>query len=47
MHVHFSKTFEEHLAYLENVCRQLELHGLKLKGSKCEFFLFIFIDTLF
>ena len=34
----FSKTFEEHLVRLENVFRQLELHGLKLKGSKCEFF---------
>ena len=34
----FSKTFEEHLIRLENVFRQLELHGLKLKGSKCEFF---------
>ena len=34
----FSKTFEEHLERLENVFKQLEHHGLKLKGSKCEFF---------
>ena len=34
----FSKTFDEHLVRLANVFRQLELHGLKLKGSKCEFF---------
>ena len=34
----FSKTFDEHLVRLENVFRQLEHHGLKLKGSKCEFF---------
>lgn len=34
----FSKTFDEHLERLQNVFRQLELHGLKLKGSKCEFF---------
>ena len=34
----FSKTFAEHLIRLENVFRQLELHGLKLKGSKYEFF---------
>ena len=34
----FSKTFEEHLERLENVFKQLERHGLKLKGSKCEFF---------
>ena len=29
----FSKTFEEHLERLENVFKQLERHGLKLKGS--------------
>ena len=34
----FSKTFEKHLERLENVFKQLERHGLKLKGSKCEFF---------
>ena len=34
----YSKTFEEHLHRLENVFKQLELHGLKLKGSTCEFF---------
>ena len=34
----FSKTFDEHLLRLENVFRQLEHYGLKLKGSKCEFF---------
>ena len=34
----YSKTFDEHLHRLENVFKQLELHGLKLKGSKCEFF---------
>ena len=34
----FSKSFDEHLLRLENVFRQLEQHGLKLKGSKCEFF---------
>ena len=34
----FSKTFDEHLVRLANVFRQLEVHGLKLKGSKCEFF---------
>ena len=34
----YSQTFEEHLHRLENVFKQLELHGLKLKGSKCEFF---------
>ena len=33
-----SKTFDEHLVHLENVFRQLEHHGLKIKGSKCEFF---------
>ena len=34
----FSKSFDEHLLRLENVFRQLEEHGLKLKSSKCEFF---------
>ena len=34
----FSKTFDEHLVCLENVFRQLEHYGLKLKGSTCEFF---------
>ena len=34
----YSQTFEEHLHRLENFFQQLELHGLKLKGSKCEFF---------
>ena len=34
----YSKTFEEHLHRLENVFKQLEIDGLKLKGSKCEFF---------
>ena len=34
----FSKTFDEHLVRLANVFRQLEVYGLKLKGSKCEFF---------
>ena len=34
----FSKTFDEHLVRLANVFRQLEVHGIKLKGSKCEFF---------
>ena len=34
----YSKSFEEHLLCLENVFRQLEQHGLKLKCSKCEFF---------
>ena len=34
----FSKTFEKHLERLGNVFKQLERHGLKLKGSKCEFF---------
>ena len=35
--IFFSKTFEEHLERLENVLKQLKRHGLKLKGSKCEF----------
>ena len=34
----FSKTFEEQLERLENVFKQLERNGLKLKGSKCELF---------
>ena len=34
----FSKTFDEHIKRLENVFKQLEKHGLKLKASKCEFF---------
>ena len=34
----FSKTFDEHIKRLENVFKQLEHHGLKLKTSKCEFF---------
>ena len=34
----FSKTFDEHLVRLQNVFRQLEHHGLKFKGSKCDFF---------
>ncbi|MCG8094292.1 MAG: DDE-type integrase/transposase/recombinase [Candidatus Thiodiazotropha endolucinida] len=34
----FSKTFDEHITRLQNVFKQLEQHGLKLKASKCEFF---------
>ena len=34
----FSKSFDEHLLPLENLFRQLEQHGLKLKCSKCELF---------
>ena len=34
----YSKSFDEHILRLENVFRQLEQHGLKFKGSKCEFF---------
>ena len=34
----FSKSFDEHLVNMENVFKQLEYHGMKLKGSKCEFF---------
>ena len=34
----FSKSFDEHIKSVENVFKQLELHGLKLKASKCEFF---------
>ena len=33
----FSKTFEEHIGRLENCFERLKQHGLKLKGSKCEF----------
>ena len=35
----FSKTKEEHLKHIENVFRQLREHNLKLKLSKCEFFM--------
>ena len=34
----FSRTLDEHITCLENVFKQLEKHGLKLKASKCEFF---------
>ena len=34
----FSQNFEEHLERLEAVFSRLKQHGLKLKGSKCEFF---------
>ena len=34
----FSSTFEEHLERLNAVIKNLELHNLKLKPSKCEFF---------
>ena len=34
----FSETFEEHISRLENVFHRLSMHGLKLKGSKCELF---------
>ena len=33
----FSKTFEEHMKRLEDCFERLQQHGLKLKGSKCEF----------
>ena len=33
----FSKTFDVHITCLENVFKQLEKHGLKLKASKYEF----------
>lgn len=33
----FSKTFEEHIKRLEDCFERLKQHGLKLKGSKCEF----------
>ena len=35
----FSQTFEEHLERLEAVFSRLKEHGLKLKPSKCEFFM--------
>ena len=35
----FSKTKEDHLRDIENVFRQLREHNLKLKLSKCEFFM--------
>lgn len=35
----FSTSFEEHLTRLESVFSKLEQHNLKLKPSKCEFFL--------
>ena len=35
----FSRTFEEHLSRLEGVFERLEQHNLKLKPSKCEFFM--------
>ena len=34
----FSSTFEEHLERLQAVFSRLELHNLKLKATKCEFF---------
>ena len=34
----FSSTLEEHLERLNVVFKNLELHNLKLKPSKCEFF---------
>ena len=34
----FSESFMEHLERLEAVFSRLDQHGLKLKGSKCEFF---------
>lgn len=34
----FSETFDEHISRLEAVFSRLKQHGLKLKGSKCEFF---------
>ena len=34
----FSKTKEEHLQRLTSVLQRMEKAGLKLKGSKCEFF---------
>ena len=34
----FSSTFEEHLERLNAVFKNLEVHNLKLKPSKCEFF---------
>ena len=35
----FSRTFEEHIERLELVCSRLATHNLKLKPSKCEFFI--------
>ena len=35
----FSRSFEEHLTRLESVFTKLEHHNLKLKPSKCEFFM--------
>lgn len=35
----FSSTFEEHLERLEDVFKRLERQSLKLKPSKCDFFL--------
>ena len=35
----FSETLEEHISRLEAVFSRLKQHGLKLKPSKCEFFL--------
>lgn len=34
----FSKTIDEHFDRLDAVFRRLKENGLKLKGSKCEFF---------
>ena len=34
----FGKNFEEHLERLELVFGSLEKNGLKIKGSKCNFF---------
>ena len=34
----FSKTFDEHIKRIEDVYKQLEQLGLKLKASKCEFY---------
>ena len=34
----FSKTFDEHIKRLDACFERLKQHGLKLKGSKCEFF---------
>ena len=35
----FSKNVEEHIKRLEGVFQRLEKHNLKLKPSKCEFFM--------
>ena len=32
------RTDEEHLSYLEEVLRQLRVHGFRLKQSKCSLF---------